>query len=111
MKDDRLYLSNIDEALGRIAAYTGEGRDAFERSTLIQDAVIRNFEIVGEAAKKVSAGTRERSPQVPWRTVAGFRDVLIHNYNRIDLGEVWAVVERDLPALRAEIRTLLESAG
>ena len=111
MKDDRLYLIHISESIQRIESYAKDGRDAFRRSPLIQDAVIRNFEIIGEAAKQISPQLKQAHPEVPWRSVAGFRDVLIHQYTGVDLDEVWNVIERALPDLRRHIESVLTSLG
>ncbi len=94
MKDDRLYLLHMLECANRIGEYTEEGRDAFMTDRRTQDAVIRNFEIMGEAAKQVSQTTRELVPAVPWRRIAGFRDVLIHQYMGVDMEEVWGIIEQ-----------------
>jgi len=109
MKEDRLYLEHIREAIDKIRTYTASGRDAFLRSGLVQDAVMRNFEIIGEATKRLSETAKRRCPEVPWRRVAGFRDVLIHDYMGVDATEVWNVVETHLPALRDTVERLLES--
>jgi uncharacterized protein with HEPN domain len=107
MKDDKLYLLNILESIEKIEEYTKEGREAFEKSTMVQDAVIRNFEIMGEAAKKISTGTRESYDQIPWKRVAGFRDVLIHDYLGVDTDQVWNIVEKHVPFLKSRIKTIL----
>lgn len=109
MKDDRVYLVHIRDALDRVANYTTTGREAFFGDSRTQDAVVRNFEIVGEAAKRVSASTRARAPDVPWKVIAGMRDKLIHEYFGVNLEIVWRVVEREVPSLRREIERLLES--
>ncbi|WP_197412036.1 HepT-like ribonuclease domain-containing protein [Gracilibacillus massiliensis] len=88
--------------------YLPNGKDDFFSSKLIQDAVIRNLEIIGEATKRISKEYREHHLDVPWREMAGLRDVLIHNYFGIDNEIVWNVVEKEMPTLKEKIKDLLE---
>jgi uncharacterized protein with HEPN domain len=111
MRDDRLYLSNIFECIERIESYTCDGKEVFLQTTIIQDAVIRNFEIIGEATKRLSPEIRAVYPDVPWQQVAGFRDVLIHDYLKVNLNRVWGVIEQNLPQLKATIEAILLELG
>ncbi|MBW4592745.1 MAG: DUF86 domain-containing protein [Brasilonema angustatum HA4187-MV1] len=111
MRDDRLYLSNIFECIERIESYTRDGKEVFLQTTIIQDAVIRNFEIIGEATKRLSPEIRAVYPDVPWQQVAGFRDVLIHDYLKVNLNRVWGVIEQNLPQLKATIEAILLELG
>jgi uncharacterized protein with HEPN domain len=74
---------------------------------LIQDAVVRNLEVIGEAAKRIPDDCRQLHPTIPWRSLAALRDVLIHQYEGVSLPEVWQVVEEHLPRLRTSIAALL----
>ena len=107
MKSDRLYLISIIESAERIMRYVKDGREAFLESSLVQDATIRNFETIGEAARQISAELRRAHPDVPWREIVGFRDVLIHDYLRVDVDEVWNIVEYELPELKQKLAAIL----
>lgn len=109
MKDQRLYLIHIKECIEKIEQYTKDGETLFSNDPKTQDAVIRNFEIIGEAVKHLSENTRQNVSQIPWRQFAGFRDVLIHQYDTINLSEVWLTVIDDIPILKEAVRILLES--
>ena len=102
-RSERLYLSDIREALDRILGYTASGREAFLSDLMTQDAVVRNLEVIGEA-------TRASHPEVPWRDMSDMRNKVIHDYFRVDVEVVWDVVQNDLPALRAQIDALLALA-
>jgi uncharacterized protein with HEPN domain len=107
MKNDQLYLTHILECITNIESYLPNGKEDFFSSRLIQDAVIRNLEVIGEATKRISKEFRDQHPNVPWREMAGLRDVLIHDYFGVDNGIVWNVVEKEIPPLK-EILDLLE---
>ena len=111
MKDGRLYLRHTLERCERIERYASEGRDAFYASDEKQDAVIRNLEIVGEAAKRVPPTLREQLSGIDWRGVCGMRDVLIHDYVGVDLDEVWNVCEKEIPPLRSALAGFLGPAN
>lgn len=106
-KDPRVYLAHILERAERIERYIRDGEAAFLSDQKTQDAVIRNFEVIGEAAKRVPGEYRARHREVPWQLMAGFRDVLIHGYEGIDLGRVWSIATRDLPAVKTAIAAIL----
>ena len=107
MKDDRLYLTHIKEAIDKINSYTNAGYDQFANDPKTQDAVIRNFEIIGEASKQLSEQVKKLRGDIPWRDIAGLRDVLIHDYMGVDIKEVWNVVTNHLPILEKAIEQLL----
>jgi uncharacterized protein with HEPN domain len=100
MKDERFPLVEILERLRRIEQFTSQGRAEFFADVKIQDAVLRNLEVIGEAVKRVSASTRLRYPDVPRKRMAGLRDVIIHQYEGILLTEIWRIVEEEVPPLR-----------
>ena len=111
MKDDRVYLAHIRDAVERILKYTSEGKSEFDRDDKTQDAVVRNLEIIGEAVKNVSNDLRERQPEIPWRRLAGMRDKLIHEYFGVNLAIVWAVVDQELTKLGAQVSEILKEMG
>lgn len=109
MKEERFYLIHIAQCIEKIEQYTQAGKLVFLTDSKTQDAVIRNFEIIGEAIKRLSEERRQSATQIPWKHWAGFRDVLIHQYDGIDPVEVWLTVEKDLPTLKQAIIVLLST--
>ena len=105
MKSDLPYLGHIADSIAAIERYISAGRDAFMAQSIVQDAVVRNFEIIGEAAGRLSSETRSRST-LPWGRIIAFRNRLIHAYWSVDLQLVWDVIENELPALKAEVHRL-----
>ncbi len=103
---DLLYVQHIEDRIARIEGIAAQGRDAFNASYILQDAVIRSFEVIGEAVKNLSADRTARYSDSPWRRVAGFRDILIHNYMGVDLDEVWNVIDNELSRLKETIRVM-----
>ncbi|MCX7124014.1 MAG: DUF86 domain-containing protein [Gammaproteobacteria bacterium] len=108
MKDPQIYLTHILECIERIELYTQAGEAYFLTHIQAQDSVYRNFEIIGEASKRIPATLKAKSPHVPWKDIAGFRDVLIHQYDGVDPNEVWVIIEEELPRLKEAILFLLE---
>ena len=109
MKNDLFYLSNIQECIEAIESYTNDGKDSFMKNRMIQDAVIRNFEIIGEATKRLSTEFREKYSEIPWRRIAGLRDVLIHDYLRVDLEEVWGIIQEYLPEFKVKVQSIIQN--
>jgi len=88
MNRDQIYLKHISDAIGRINEYVSIGYDEFMSHSHWQDAVIRQLEIIGEATKQISVKLRDQYTQVPWRRIAGLRDILIHDYMGVDVEAV-----------------------
>jgi uncharacterized protein with HEPN domain len=107
MKDDRVTLAHVRDAIARIESYTQGGREALFADTKTQDAVIRNLEVIGEAVKNLSAGLRAKYREVPCTRIAGMRDVLIHDYFGVRLETVWNAVEHRLPELKRYVEALM----
>jgi len=106
VKDDQLYLIHISECIARIESYTTGGKEAFFASTLIQDAVLRNLQTLAESTQRLSDNAKAKHPEVDWYKIAGFRNVLVHDYLGVDLDRAWLIVERELLQLKQTIETM-----
>lgn len=109
MKDDRIYLLHIRDAIDRVLDYIAGGKAAFFGDRKTQDAVVRNLEVIGEAVKNLSENLRSEHPQIPWKRIAGMRDKMIHEYFGIDQDLVWEVVDRELKDLKGKVQTILQA--
>lgn len=109
-RDYRLYLEDMHAALKKLLRYTS-GLDfmAFLEDELVFDAVIRNLEILGEAAKHIPDETRARYPAVAWRRIAGLRDIVAHEYFGIDEDIVWDIVHNQAPHLMVDLQRILDA--
>ncbi|MCL6103845.1 MAG: DUF86 domain-containing protein [Bacteroidetes bacterium] len=100
MKDDIAYIEHILLSISKIDAFTvSMTRSDFEQNEMVQDAVIRNIEIIGEVSKRVSNDLKTTYFDVPWREMAGMRDKLIHDYMGVDVDVVWKTIKVDIPQL------------
>lgn len=109
MKDDRIYLRHIRECIRRIEENVTGGRDQFMASHTLQDAVLRNLQTMTESTQRLSEVVKTAHPEIEWRRIAAFRNVLVHAYLGIDLERVWEVIQRDIPTLKQAILAALES--
>lgn len=107
MKDERVYLEHILEAIRRVEAYTENDKEKFMEDTLVQDGVIRNLQTLAESTQKISDTIKEKHPEIEWRAIAGFRNIMVHDYLGVDLHRIWGVVENRIPKLKEEIKKIL----
>jgi len=108
---DRVLLAHMRDCLDRIREYTRGERSRFDASRLVQDAVIRNLQTLTESSPRLSSAIKGTEPQIPWRELAGFRNVIVHGYLGVDRGAVWLVVEQDLPALADAVSRMTTRLG
>jgi len=107
MKRDDVYLRHILDAISVIEKFVHNvHEETFRKNRLIQDAVIRELEIIGGATKYVGESLKKKHPEIPWKEVGGMRDKLIHEYFGVDISLVWEVVQKDLPELKRKILTI-----
>ncbi|MDD4652060.1 MAG: DUF86 domain-containing protein [Methanothrix sp.] len=111
-KDDSVYLRHIMDAFMQIEHYTdGVSHEEFMKDNLIQDGVIRQLEVMGEAARNLSDDLRGDYPHIPWRQMIGLRNRMIHAYFNVNLEIIWEIVQGDIPNLKRETKRVLEDIG
>lgn len=106
-RDYRVFVDDILEAVGKIQNYTsGMSFEELKQDAKTLDAVIRNLEIIGEAAKKIPENIRLKTPLIEWKRIAGLRDILIHEYFGIDIVIIWDILQNKLPTLLEEMKKI-----
>ena len=109
-RNDQLYLYDISKCCQKIEDYLIDvDEENFKNNLMLQDALVRNIEIIGEASKNVSEETRENNPQIEWREIMRMRDKIVHHYFRLNLETIWQTATQDIPKLKPEIEKILES--
>jgi len=108
MRDDKERLLDIFEAIENIEKYAVRGRAVFESDELVQTWILHHLQILGEAAARISDDFQERHPTIPWFKIIGMRNILVHDYFRIDIEAVWSVVKNDIPVLKKAIGEMMK---
>ena len=107
MERDKLFVQHMRDAIIAIEHHTAEvDREKFFASQLIQDAVVRQILVIGEATNQLSPEFLERHSQIPWHAISGMRNQLVHGYFQVDLEEVWKTVQKDIPSLKSALEKL-----
>lgn len=110
MKDPRVFLEHVLDSIEHVESYVAKSsKEDFLASPKDQDAVLRRLEVIGEAVKNLPKTLRDAHPEIPWREMAGMRDVLIHEYFNVDLQLAWRAVQRDLPRVKDALQKILAS--
>lgn len=106
MKSERAYVNHVIECIRRITEDSKPGRNAVFASRTLQDAIVRNLQVLCESAQRIGEPHRQLHPEINWRSIAGMRNVLVHDYFEVDFETVWLVVTRELPPLEKAMRAI-----
>jgi uncharacterized protein with HEPN domain len=108
VKSKRAYIQHVIECIGGIAEDSAPGRNAIFASRTLQDAIVRNLPVLCESTQRIGEPHKQRHPEIDWPSIAGMRNVLVHDYFEVDFETVWLVVTRDLPPLAKAMRGILD---
>ena len=111
MRSQKAYVSHVLERIRRIEEDAAGGEEAFLASHTLQDAIIRNPQVLGESVRRIEEAKKQRHPDIDWRAIAGVRNVLVHDYFDIDLNAVWQIVVRDIPELKRAVVSMRSVSG
>lgn len=111
MRSQRAYLLHVLRCIGRIKEDSAAGDAVVLQSLTLQDAVLRNLQLLCESTQRLSPELKRAHPEIDWRAIAGMRNVLVHDYFEVDFGTVWRIVQRDLPALERAVTKVLGELG
>jgi len=111
VKSQRAYVQHVIECIGRIAEDSVAGRDGVFASRTLQDAIVRNLQVLCESTQRIEEAHKERHPEIGWSSIAGMRNVLVHDYFEVDFETVWDIVTRDLAPLEKAMRAILTVLG
>ena len=109
-KDDTVYLQHILECIRRIEEDIAEGRERFMSSHTLQDAVLRNLQVIAESTQRLSQAVKATQPDIEWQKIAAFRNIVVHDYLGIDLETVWDITQRDVPELKNSVEAMLNAS-
>ena len=109
MKENSVYLRHILECIRRIEEDTACGQNRFMESHAYQDAVLRNLQTMAESTQRLSEDIKAAHPEIEWRSIAAFRNVLVHDYLGIDIERIWEIVQKDLPELKRTVQVILDA--
>ena len=111
MRSERAYLEHILHCIEGIQEDACDGKDVVFASPTLQDAIVRNLQIMCESTQRVTESSKMRHPEVDWRGISGLRNVLVHSYFEVDLETIWTIIQRDLRVLEGAVKRLLEESS
>jgi uncharacterized protein with HEPN domain len=111
MRNDRERMRDIQEAICKIEKYATQGKAEFLNNELIQSWILLHLQIIGEAARSMNSNTHQQHPEISWRDIIDFRNLLVHEYFRVDLNLIWQIVEQEILTLKHQVNAILEDCG